>query len=159
LRLTVPEPSLIVLMGASGSGKSTFAAKHFRPTEVVSSDKLRGLVSDDESDLTATDAAFEGLHLIVSKRLELGKLTVVDATSVELTARQPLLELAWKTGVQPVAIVFDLPEELCLERNAARPDRQVRADVIRRQLAELRRSLGGLEREGFTVHMLQSPDD
>ena len=160
MKIMVPEPSLVVLVGASGSGKSTFAARHFKPTEVVSSDECRALVSDDENDLGATDAAFEVLHLIVSKRLEARKLTVVDATSVELQARQPLLELAWRSQVLPVAVVFDMPEALCLERNASRPDRQVRAEVIRRQRAELRRSLEGLEREGFRpVHVLRTPED
>ncbi len=160
MKITLPERSLVVLIGASGSGKSTFAARHFRPTEIVSSDRLRGLVGDDENDLAATDAAFEVLHLIAAKRLEAGKLTVVDATSVELAARQPLLELAWASQVPPVAIVFDLPEELCLERNAARPDRHLAAKVIRRQLSELRRSLEGLEREGFSpIHVLRTPED
>jgi predicted kinase len=160
MKIALPEPSLVVLVGASGSGKSTFAAGHFKPTEVISSDVCRGLVSDDENDLGATDAAFEVLHLIAAKRLEAGKLTVVDATSVELQARQPLLELAWASHVSPVAIVFDLPEQLCLERNASRPDRQVRADVIRRQRSDLRRSLEGLEREGFRpVYVLRTPED
>jgi protein phosphatase len=108
----------------------------------------------------ATDAAFEVLHLIAAKRLEAGKLTVVDATSVELQARQPLLELAWASHVSPVAIVFDLLEQVCLERNASRPDRQVRADVIRRQRADLRRSLEGMEREGFRpVYVLRIPEE
>ena len=159
MKITLPEPTLVVLVGASGSGKSTFADRHFKPTEVISSDECRGLVSDDENDMSATDAAFEVLHLIVSKRLEAGKLTVVDATSVELQARQPLLELAWASHVQPVAIVFDLPEQLCIERNVARPDRQVRVEVIRRQRADLQRSLGGLDREGFRVSVLRSAED
>jgi protein phosphatase len=160
VKITLPDPSLVALMGASGSGKSTFAARHFKPTEVISSDECRGLVSDDQNDMGATDAAFEVLHLIAAKRLEAGKLTVVDATNVELQARQPLLELAWASHVPPVAIAFDLPEELCLERNAARPDRQVRAEVIRRQRSELRRSLEGLEREGFRpAYVLRTPED
>jgi len=92
MKFMVPEPSLVVLMGASGSGKSTFAARHFTRTEVISSDECRGLVSDNQNDFGATDAAFEVLHLIAAKRLEAAKLTVVDATSVELQARQPLLD-------------------------------------------------------------------
>jgi protein phosphatase len=160
MKITLAEPSLVVLVGASGSGKSTFAARHFASTEVISSDECRGLVSDDPNDMGATDAAFEVLHLIAAKRLEAGKLTVVDATSVEFRARQPLLELAWASRVPPAAIVFDLPEQLCLERNASRPDRQVGAQVIRRQSSDLRRSLNGLEREGFRpVYVLRTPDE
>ena len=81
-------------IGASGSGKSTFARKHFKPTEVLSSDFCRGLVADDENDQTATKDAFEILHFIAAKRLAAGRLTVVDATNVQPEARKPLVELA-----------------------------------------------------------------
>ncbi len=92
--LTIPELALVVLIGPSGSGKSTFARKHFKSTEVLSSDFCRGLVSDDENDQAATNAAFEVLHFIASKRLKAGKVTVVDATNVQVEARKPLVALA-----------------------------------------------------------------
>src|SRR5919109_2216314 len=123
VKITIPDLSLVVLVGASGSGKSTFARRHFATTEVLSSDTCRGLVSDDENDQSATKAAFEVLHFIASKRLEAGRLTVVDATNVQREARRPLVALARSHHVLSVAIVFDLPERLCVERNASRPDR------------------------------------
>src|SRR6266550_3683070 len=121
--IAVPALSLVVLVGASGSGKSTFARTHFKPTEVLSSDFCRGLVSDDENDQAATKDAFEVLHFIASKRLEAGKLTVVDATNVQPEARKPLIALAREYHVIPVGIVFSLSERLCQDRNRDRPDR------------------------------------
>ena len=138
-RSTIPELCLVVLVGVSGSGKSTFAARHFLPTEVVSSDFCRGLVADDETDQAATTAAFEVLHTIVAKRLEAGRLTVVDATNVRPDDRQPLVELARAHHVLPVAIVLDVPPEVCQERNAARPDRDLRPA---RRAQPARRSCG-----------------
>jgi protein phosphatase len=158
--LTVPELSLVVLIGVSGSGKSTFGRAHFRPTEVISSDVCRGMVADDENDQAATPAAFELLHYIVGKRLKAGRLTVVDATNVQPDARKQLIAIAREHDVLPVAIVLDVPESVCVARNATRPDRDFGAHVIRRQRDQLRRGLKGLQREGFrTVHTLRGPDE
>jgi protein phosphatase len=155
--LNIPQLSLVVLVGVSGSGKSTFAAAHFKPTEVISSDYCRGLVADDENEQSATTDAFDVLHYIAGKRLAAGRLTVVDATSVQQEARAPLVALAREHDVLPVAIVFDLPESVCVARNAARPDRDFGPHVIRRQRAALRRSVRTLQYEGFrTVHVLRS---
>src|SRR5512143_3836831 len=121
MKLTLPELSLVVLVGPSGSGKSTFARRHFRPTEILSSDYCRGLVSDDENDQSATKDAFDVLHFIAAKRLAAGRLTVVDATNVQPEARKPLVELARRYHCLPVAIVLNLPERLCHERNRSRP--------------------------------------
>src|SRR5689334_159131 len=117
--LPVTDLSLVVLIGATGSGKSTFARKHFKPTEVISSDYCRGLVADDENDQSASRDAFEVLHYIAGKRLAAGRLTVVDATSVQADARRRLVQLAREHDVLPIAIVLDMPEEVCAERNAA----------------------------------------
>jgi protein phosphatase len=158
--ITIPELSLVVLVGPSGSGKSTFAARHFKPTEVLSSDEFRGLVSDDENDQSVTKDAFDALHFVAGKRLGLGRLSVIDATNVQREARRPLVELARAHHVLPVAIVFDLPEQLCIERNASRPDRNFGARVVRQQLSQLKRSLRGLDREGFRrVFVLRSPEE
>src|SRR5687767_6066463 len=131
MKLSIPELSLVVLIGTSGSGKSTFARRHFRPTEVISSDYCRGLVSDDENDQAATKAAFEVLHFIIGKRLEAGRLTVVDATNVRAEDRRSLVEIARRYHMLPVALFFDLPETLCQERNRSRPDRDFGPHVIR----------------------------
>jgi protein phosphatase len=158
VKITLPELSLVVLIGPSGSGKSTFARKHFKPTEVLSSDYCRGLVSDDENDQASTKDAFEVLHFIGSKRLAAAKLTVVDATNVQEEARKPLVALARQYHCLPVAIVFDLPEKLCQERNLDRPDRTFGPHVIRQQAQQMRRSLRRLKREGFRhVFVLSSP--
>jgi protein phosphatase len=158
--LRIPELSLVVLVGVTGSGKSTFARTHFKPTEVISSDFCRGLVADDENDQSATPAAFEVLHFIVGQRLKAGRLTVIDATNVQPEARRELVLLAREYDVLPVAIVLDLPERVCAERNAGRPDRDFGPHVLRRQRQQLRRNLNGLAREGFrTVHILRTPDE
>jgi protein phosphatase len=155
--IDVPELSLVVLIGASGSGKSTFARAHFAPTEVISSDFCRGLVADDENDQSASRDAFDVLHFIASKRLAAGRLTVIDATNVQQDSRKQLLRLAQEQDVLPVAIVFDLPERVCVSRNATRADRPFGTQVIRRQRDQLRRGLRGLQKEGFRrVHLLTS---
>ena len=160
MKISIPELSLVVLIGPSGSGKSSFGRKLFLPTEVVSSDACRGLVSDNENEQSATNDAFDLLHTIVRKRLSRGRLTVIDATNVQPEARKSLVELAREYHVLPVAIVFDLPEKLCQERNTSRPDRQFGPHVIRNQAQQMRRSLRGLEREGFGyVFKLSSPEE
>ncbi|MFH9817524.1 polynucleotide kinase-phosphatase [Streptomyces sp. NPDC017230] len=155
--LPVTDLSLVVLIGASGSGKSTFARRHFKPTEVISSDFCRGLVADDENDQSASRDAFDVLHYIAGKRLAAGRRTVVDATNVQQDARRQLIELARKHDVLPIAIVLDVPEEVCAERNSTRTDRaDMPRRVIQRHTRELRRSLRHLEREGFRkVHVLR----
>ncbi|MDQ0598319.1 protein phosphatase [Streptomyces canus] len=159
--LPVTDLSLVVLVGASGSGKSTFARRHFTSTEIISSDFCRGLVSDDENDQGATKDAFDVLHYIAGKRLAAGRRTVVDATSVQSDSRRQLIELARQYDVLPIAIVLDVPENVCAERNASRTDRSdMPIRVIKRHIRELRRSVRHLEREGFRkVHVLRGVED
>jgi protein phosphatase len=145
----IPELSLVVLIGASGSGKSTFAKRHFRSTEILSSDFCRGLVSDDENDQAATADAFEVLGFITGKRLAAGRLTVIDATNVQPESRRPLVALAREHHVLAVAVVLDVPERVCADRNAGRAGRDFGGHVIRNQQAQLRRSMRGLRKEGF----------
>ena len=160
MRIDLPDPSLVVLIGPSGSGKSSFARKHFAPTEVISSDFCRGLVADDENDQSATTDAFAVLHFIAGRRLAQPRFTVVDATNVQREARRPLIELAKQHDLFPVAIVLDMPEAICQERNRSRPDRDFGPHVVRQQRSQLRKSLKGLQREGFRrVTVLRSPEE
>jgi len=159
MNIKLPELSLVTLVGVSGSGKSTFAARHFLPTEVLSSDFCRGLVGDDENDQRVTTAAFEVLCFIAGKRLDAGRLTVIDATNVQPEARRPLVALAKEHHVLAVAVVLDIPEAICAARNAARPDREFGSHVLRNQQSQLRRSLRGLRREGFHRVYVLSEDE
>ncbi|MBH8557280.1 polynucleotide kinase-phosphatase [Hymenobacter negativus] len=156
--LKLPELSLILLIGSTGAGKSTFARRLFKPTEIVSSDACRGLVADDENDQSASKDAFELLHYLVAKRLKRGLLTVVDATNVQAEGRKPLVALARQYHVLPVAIVLDVPESVAQERNAERPDRRhLGRHIIARHRQDLRRSLRSLKEEGFRhIHHLRN---
>jgi protein phosphatase len=159
MRLTIPDFSLVLMMGASGAGKSTFAAKHFLPTEIISSDRCRGFVADDEADQSATSDAFDVLYYIASKRLAARRLTVLDATNLRAEDRKRAIELARKYHALPVIFAFDIAEGICTERNRSRPDRDFGAHVVRNHVQLLRRSLRGLQREGFrSVHTLTSPE-
>jgi protein phosphatase len=160
MEIRIPELALVVLIGPSGSGKSTLARTLFKSTEVISSDFCRGLVSDDENNQAATNDAFEVLHFIAAKRLRAGKLTVIDATNVQPEARKSLIALAREYHCLPVALVLDFPERICRERNALRTDRNFGEHVIRNQCSQLRKSLRGLEREGFRhVTVFHSPEE
>ncbi|MDT5034908.1 MAG: hypothetical protein QOE03_93, partial [Micromonosporaceae bacterium] len=149
MNLTIPELSLIALVGISGSGKSTFAREHFLPTEVLSSDAFRGMVADDENDQSATVDAFAALHHVAGIRLRAGRRVVVDATNVHRHARAELITLARQFDVLPVAIVIDTPEPLAWERTRQRADRDFGRTVLKRQAQDLRRSVRGLGKEGF----------
>ena len=160
MSISIPRLSFVVLIGPSGSGKSTFARKHFLPTEILSSDACRGMVGNDENDQTVTNEAFELLHFIARKRLTLGHLTVVDATNVQPEARKLLVQLAREYHCLPVALVFNLPERICEDRNRGREDRDFGPHVIRQQKAQLRRSIRGLKREGFShVFIFDTPEE
>ncbi len=149
MRIELPDPCLVVLVGPAGSGKSTFARRHFRPTEILSSDAFRAMIADDEADQSATSAAFSLLHTVARQRLARGRLTVVDATNVEPRARRPLIGLARRFDVAALAVVFDLPAEVVQRWNTGRAARTVPADVVERHRRELRRSLDQLGDEGF----------
>ena len=151
--LVLPDPCLVVLIGAAGSGKSTLAARLFPPGVVLSSDTFRGAVSGDEADQRATRTAFAILHRELERRLAAGRTTVVDATSVTAYARRGLLARAAEHAMPAIAIVLELDPVAVLDRNARRAGRVVPEEAVRRQLADLARSLrpGALEAEGFSA--------
>ena len=160
MKITIPELSLVVLIGASGAGKSSFAKKHFKSTEIISSDFCRGLICDDENNQAVSKDAFAVVHYIAAKRLAAGKLTVIDATNVQKEDRKHLLELAKEYHCLPVAIALNLPEQLCHDRNQQRPNRNFGVHVVRRQRESMRQSLKHLKREGFRYsYILNSVED
>lgn len=149
MRIEIPELAVVVLIGVSSSGKSTFAGKHFKKTEILSSDYFRGLISDDENNQKVNKETFETLYYIADKRLDLGRLTVIDATNVQKDARASALKLAKAQNCHAVAIVLNVSEKICQERNAQRSDRQFKEHVINNQASSLRRSIKSLKKEGF----------
>jgi protein phosphatase len=159
MQISIPDLSLIVLIGASGSGKSSFARKHFLPTEIISSDYCRSILADDENDQSVSGEAFELLHYIVAKRLKAGRLTVVDATSVKPEDRKPLLQIAKDYHCFAVAIAFDLPAQLCHDRNQQRGNRNFGIHVVERHRQNLRKSLRFLDKEFRYAHVLKSVEE
>jgi len=158
--ILLPPDALVVLIGIAASGKSTFARTHFAPTQVLSSDGLRALISDDLSAQGATDDAFDLLHRLLGMRLRRGRLTVVDATNVEHWARAELITIATRHRRPAVGIVFDVPLPLALERNATRSAPRPPPAALRRQHRFLADSLPRLADEGFeAVHRLRSVDE
>jgi protein phosphatase len=147
--IVIPRNSLVVLCGPAGSGKSTWAAKQFSPTQVVSSDECRALVVDDPANQEVSDHAFELFHFIITKRLALGRLTVADATNLRREHRRTLIQIARRFHFNTVAIVFDVPVETCLSRNAERL-RKIPQDALINQRLLLDKTLKAIDREGFT---------
>ncbi len=160
MKIHLPEFCLVALAGPAGAGKSTFARRHFRPTEIVSSDRCRALVSDDENDMTATDDAFTLVHALLRMRLRRGRLTVLDATNLLDFARRSVLELSAEFSCPAVAIAFHIEEELCLRRNRERHDRVIAPETVCEQLAQFRAALPAMRREGFArLYELPTPED
>lgn len=160
--IVIADPSLVVLVGAAGAGKSTFAERHFGPDEVLSSDRFRAIVSGEEANQAATKAAFVALHAVLERRLANGHLSVIDATSIEPSARRALVQRAAAAGLPATAIVLDVPAEIVVARNAARPARVVDIAVVQRQLRRLRVALDGpdppIDRDGFArIVILRDP--
>jgi polynucleotide kinase-phosphatase len=160
MKITIPEFCLVALIGASGSGKSTFAKTHFLPSEIVSSDACRRIVSDDENDLDATDDAFRLVHFIAEMRLRRRRLVVIDATNVRREDRSRLVQIAKSQHALAVAIVINPGEEICHDRNRQRPDRQFGPHVVRNHTRALRRDIKRIDKEGFRyVYELRSVEE
>lgn len=160
MRIEIPEFALVAMVGATSSGKTTFANTKFKPTEVLSSDFFRAMISDDENNQNVSHEAFDLLFYAAKKRLELMKLTVIDATNLQQSARKQIINLAREQNVHSVAIVLNLPEKVLIERNNARENRGFPERVIRSHCNDLRRSIKNLKREGFRyVYVLNSVED
>jgi predicted kinase len=158
--IEIPGRALVALVGISGSGKSTFARRHFAASQVLASDGFRAMVADDENDLAATDDAFEILYAVAGKRLRRGRLTVVDATNLQQHARADVVRVARAHDAPAVAIVLDVPVPECWARSQARTDRRIGRPVLARQHRHLRHSLPLLPFEGFAaVHILSGADE
>jgi predicted kinase len=158
--ISLPPDAMVVLIGIAASGKSTFAARHFASTQVLSSDGMRALVADDPGAQGATDDAFDLLHRLLEMRLRRGRLTVVDATNVEDWARAELLAVARRRRRPAVAIVLDLPLAVAIERNATRVAPRPPAAALQRQHRWLRDAIHAVDTEGFeAVHHLRSPEE
>jgi protein phosphatase len=147
--LTIPEFSLVMLVGVSGAGKTTFARKNFLPTQVLTSDKFRAMVSDDENCMEASHDAFEVLYSIAQKRLSRRLITVIDATNIQDYGRRRLLDFAREYGASPVAIILNIPEDICIERTLRRTDRPIPMDILQQHLQEFRETLEIIPTEGF----------
>jgi protein phosphatase len=147
-RITIPRNTLVLLVGPAGCGKSSFAARHFWPTQIVSSDQCRAVICDDAGEQRVTPLAFELMHSIIAMRLGCGRLTVADATNLKREDRRPLIKLAQRAGFNAAAIVFNLPLDVCLARNARR-HRIVPADAVALQYDLLLDTLATISREGF----------
>jgi protein phosphatase len=159
MTIEIPDPSLVLLIGSSGAGKSTFAARHFQPTEIISSDHCRAMICDDESDQTINSEAFGLLHHVARLRLQQQRLTVVDATNLQFRARRPLLRMARAHRIPIVAIVFQVPLETCLEQNQSRPKRQVGQEVLALHQQQLNSTLSRLDREGYyQIYVVEKSD-
>lgn len=146
--ITIPRNTLVILVGPAGCGKSSFAAKHFQPTQIVSSDECRALICDDPSNQRVTPLAFALMHSIIEMRLRLGRLTVADATNLKPQDRRPLIRLAERADFNTAAVVFTAPLAVCLARNARR-QRVVPAEAVALQYDLLLKALPAISRDGF----------
>ncbi|RYU09323.1 LLM class flavin-dependent oxidoreductase [Nocardioides iriomotensis] len=153
----LPDPALVVLVGASGSGKSTWAEQRYRAAEVVSSDALRGVVGSGRHDLDASTEAFALLDQIVAGRVRRGLTTVVDTLGLDADRRRGYLDLGRRHGLPTVVVAFDVPPALCRQRNAVR-DRPVPAPVLAQQLRTARSVVDALAGEGWD-HVVVLTDD
>ena len=146
--LRLLRPSIVVLCGPAACGKSTFAERHFRPTQIISSDWARAHVCDDERDQRFNAQTFALVHFLVEQRLTVNRLCVVDSTALSAQARKELLDLAAKYQVPTTLILFNMPLETCIERDEKR-ERSLGRAVIERQYQAFEQSKATIRQEGF----------
>ncbi|HLB45143.1 MAG TPA: AAA family ATPase [Candidatus Limnocylindrales bacterium] len=159
MKLTIPDPALVLLVGPSGAGKSTFARAHFGPTEIVASDAMRQMLSNDPADQGASAEAFALLSILINGRLRRRLMTVVDATSLRAANRTRYRRLAARYGLPVVAVAFDLPARTFHARNRGRDGRVVEDEVVDWQIEQMARALAAMPSEGYAaLHVLRDPD-
>lgn len=158
MRITIPDPSLVMLCGPAGSGKSTFARKHFPETAIVSSDRCRAMIGDDEANLSVSRDAFEVFHQIIAARLRNGRLAVADSTALSVEARRELRQVGRRAGVPVILIVFDVSEDTSVKQDEAR-HRRVGRPVIREQWERLQEALKAISHESYDRVMVLSEDE
>jgi predicted kinase len=156
--IKIPRRSLLVLCGPAGSGKSTFAAQRFPATTIVSSDNCRAMICDDENNQKVNRDTFELFHLIIQKRLSLGRFTVADSTALQPDARLKLRDVSRRFGYLGCLLIFDIPPDICLERNKTRL-RRVEGLVIPYHHGLLQQTLRNAPTEGWEqLHVLGEND-
>jgi len=156
--ILVPGNSLVVLCGTAGAGKSSFAHRFFKATEIVSSDRCRALVGDDEADMTVSREAFILFKTIIDLRLSLGRLVVADSTALTRKAREDLRALARKNNSPVVVLVFDISVATCFRRDCER-ERKVGKETIERQRKLLDQTLRTISTEGYDrVYILRESE-
>jgi alkanesulfonate monooxygenase SsuD/methylene tetrahydromethanopterin reductase-like flavin-dependent oxidoreductase (luciferase family)/predicted kinase len=156
--IRLPTPSLVVLVGVAGAGKSSWAARWFPAAAVVATDDLRAVVGRDRHDLRATKDAMEVLDLIVTKRLARGLTTVIDSTALDPAVRSAFRRLASAARVPCHAVAVDTPEREARARNRGRPE-AVPSAVVTSQLRSFAAALDALDAEGFDgVHRASDGD-
>ena len=144
----LPDPVVVVLAGAAGSGKSTWAAERFRATEIVSSDALRAAVGSGPADLDATADAFALLDQIVAARAKRSLTTVIDTLGLDPERRAGYRRLAREAGLPAVLVIMNTAAALCRERNRRR-DRPVPAPILTDQLRRISRLLEAAHDEAW----------
>jgi alkanesulfonate monooxygenase SsuD/methylene tetrahydromethanopterin reductase-like flavin-dependent oxidoreductase (luciferase family)/predicted kinase len=147
--LKLPSPCVVVLVGPGASGKSSWAAEHFAPELIVSSDRLRALVGAGEDDIAASTDAFALLEEVVRQRIGRRLTTVIDTLGLDRERRVRWLAAAREAGMACVAVAFDTPAEECRRRNRERTAKRIPADVLTSQLRSWRIAKTELADEGY----------
>lgn len=151
--IQIPFNTLVILCGPAGCGKSTFARKFFLETQIVSSDRCRALVSDDENNMHVSGMAFKLFHMLIDMRLSQGQLTVADSTALDRSARDRLKKLAAKHNSHTLLVMFNIPLELCMRQNDSR-ERNVEPAVIKKHMQKLGRAARAVTEEGYDQYYI-----
>lgn len=152
MTITIPKPSLVILVGPSCSGKTTFSKKYFEDDEIISMDL------NNQGNKKAKENSIDILYNQISKKLEIGKIVVLDSSNLIESTRKVLLRFANEFHILPIAIVFNISEKECLKRNESKGI--VSDCLIKAQMTYLNKTLKTIEKEGFSkVYILNDTKD